>query len=78
MLTPQLASCELGAGQGSPASNLAEQGAQLAGPVPGSISPQRLKELAGRLARVRALGGEYARVQFSPEVARQLREVVSL
>jgi hypothetical protein len=77
MLTPQLALCELAAGQGSPASNIAERRAQLAEPVPGSISPQRLKALAGRLARVRALGGEYARVDFSPELARRLEVVRS-
>jgi hypothetical protein len=71
MLTPQLASCELEAGQGRSSSNIADLDAGPAGLIPGRLTRQRLAELAERLARVRALGGEYARVDFSPEL-RQL------
>jgi hypothetical protein len=70
MLTPRLATCELEAGQGCPSSNIAELHAGPAGLFPGTINRQRLAELALRLARVRALGGEYGRVDFSPELAR--------
>lgn len=75
MLTPELASCELGSGQGSPTSHIADSRAGLAGRIPGKISPQRLTELATRLARVQALGGEYARVGFSPDMSRLVRQL---
>ena len=67
MLISQQAECDLHARQGGPAVSLAELRRQLGEPAKvRNGHRQRLLELAGRLARVRALGDEYARVDFSP------------
>jgi hypothetical protein len=64
---------ELTTGQGRPETDLAELRRLLA--VPSAMTErhrQRLVDLAGRLARVRALGDEYLRVDFSPHAAEVL------
>jgi hypothetical protein len=66
MLIPQEAQSEAPRRQGSAQGRLAELRCQLA--TPSRLSDgnrQRLLELARRLARVRALGGEYDRVELS-------------
>ncbi len=73
MLTSQLASGEFQAGHGRPSLGVAEPPSGLAA-IPGGINRQRLAEWAERLARVQALGGEYARVDFSPELAQLVRQ----
>lgn len=76
MLTLQLARSAYPVGHGSPALGTAEPHADLAGPaIPGGLHRQRLLELAERLAKVQALGGEYARVDFCPELAEQVRRL---
>jgi hypothetical protein len=77
MLTPQRPQRGYEDRQGGRVLVSVEPKAQPAAPrIPGGIHRQRLLELAGRLARVRALGGEYARVDFSPELAKQLRQLI--
>jgi hypothetical protein len=70
MLIPQEAPCDWRVGQGGPRVSLAELRDQLTSPsrIPDGIR-QRLLELAGRLARVQALGDEYARVSLSEDAA---------
>lgn len=66
MLTPQEASREPGGRQGRPRVDLAELRRQLARPsIMDDGQRQRLLEFVKKLARVRALGGEYARVDLS-------------
>jgi hypothetical protein len=66
MLTPQTALCETGL-QGRDRGSFAELRRALAKPsVLGDGHRRRLLDLAQRLARVQALGGEYARVGLSP------------
>jgi hypothetical protein len=68
MLIPQTAPCETGRHGGRPVS-LAELRRALAKPSAlGDGHRRRLRDLAQRLARVQALGDEYARVGFSPAV----------
>lgn len=78
MLSLQSSCSEVGVGQGCLALTLDEL---QAGPaVPGASSEahrQRLLTLADRLARVHAMGGRYARVDFSPVVKAQLRHIAS-
>lgn len=67
MLTLQSAASDLKARQGSQAAKVAEPRAVQADPaIPGRITRQRLAELAERLARVQALGGESAGWTFLP------------
>ena len=55
--------------QGGPRVSLTELRRQLSAPTANqSVHRQGLLELAGRLARVQALGDEYARVALSPFV----------
>jgi hypothetical protein len=69
MLIPQTASCQTGGRQGRLPVGLAELRRALATPSAlGDGDRRRLRELDQRLARVRALGDEYARVSFSPAV----------
>lgn len=76
MLIPQRTSGECSARQGSCAEVLAElQANQVAPQIPRGIYRQRLLGLAERLARVQALKGEYARVDFSPHVAERLQRL---
>lgn len=57
---------ELRTGQGRPETDLAELRRRLASPSAMTDGHrQRLVDLAGRLARVRALGDEYLRVDLS-------------
>jgi len=73
MLILQQAQGEREARQGCHAAVLAElQAGQGAPRAPQGLRQQRLLELARRLAKVQALGDEYVRVDFSPEVARQV------
>ena len=68
MLIPQNAQCEADNRQGCRANAFAELRRDLA--TPSALSDghrQRLLELARILARVQALGGEYSRVDLSPE-----------
>ena len=73
MLIPQKAQCGADARQGGLGAGLSELRRQLADPsaIDGEHR-QRLLELARRLARVRALGDEYARVDWSPKARRAL------
>ena len=66
MLASESDHSELNRQQGSDPVSLAELRSRLACPssLP-SVHQQRLWELARRLARVRALGGEYARLGLS-------------
>ena len=67
MLIPQTASCETGGPQGRGLVSLAELRRGLAKPSAlGDGHRRRLLDLDQRLARVQALGDEYARVGFSP------------
>jgi hypothetical protein len=76
MLTLQSAQSGIAGGQGCLAAVRAELQADPSIPRASSeVHRQRLLELAGRLARVQALGCECARVGFSPEIARQVRQV---
>ena len=76
MLIPQQAQRKCRAGQGCYSSAPAELQASQAAPQ-GSrgLSQQRLLDLAGRLARVQALGDEYARVEFSADLATRARQL---
>jgi hypothetical protein len=77
MLTPQRSQHGYEGRQGCRGLVSVEPEAKAAAPrIPQGIHRQRLLELAERLARVRALGGEYARVEFSPDLARQLGQLV--
>jgi hypothetical protein len=69
MLIGQSAQSEVDPRQGSRATILDELQADREAPrVPAGIHQQCLLNLADRLARVQALGDEYARVGFSPQV----------
>ena len=70
MLVPQQAQRETGRWQGSPRISFAQLRRQLANPsqVPDGHR-QRLQDLAKRLARVKALGDEYSRVELSDAAA---------
>ncbi len=70
MLVSQTAHSEADSGQGSPGVGLAELRRRLAKPSRLSDGHrQRLLELERRLARVQALGNEYARLELSEYVA---------
>ncbi len=69
MLIPQLSQHQPFRRHGSHPAGLGELRRQLARPSGlADGSRQRLLELEGRLARVRRLGDEYGRVDFSPLV----------
>lgn len=70
MLIPQQAQRKTGRWQGSPRISLAQLRRHLADPssIPDGHR-QRLLDLAKRLARVKALGDEYSRVELSDEAA---------
>jgi len=77
MLIPQLTRRETGGGQGGPRIGLAELRRELA--MPSNVSDgvrQRLLGLAERLARVQALGDEYAGLALSDRAAVVLRDGV--
>jgi len=70
MLIPQTAPSEPHRGQGCPPVSFAELRRQLARPNAMSVGHrQRLLDFVHRLARVRALGDEYARVDLSEHAA---------
>jgi hypothetical protein len=70
MLISQQAQSETGRWQGSPRISFAQLRRQLANPSEISDGHrQRLQELAKRLARVKALGGGYSRVELSEQAA---------
>lgn len=70
MLVPQEARGRTLRRQGSLGANLGELRRQLGSPsTVDDGNRQRLLDLKRRLARVRALGDEYARVDFSPMAA---------
>ena len=69
MLIPQKVRRSAVGGNGLPANGLAELRSQLAkGSSLDDVQRQRLLELTQRLARVQALGDEYAGISFSPMV----------
>ena len=71
MLIPQKAQRKPVVGHGRPAIGLAELRRRLANEASlDDAHRQRLLELAQRLARVQALGDEYARVTLLPQAAR--------
>jgi len=79
MLISQAVECERPRMQGGPEAGLAELRRQLADPSTLSDgNRQRLLELARRLARVQALGDEYARVEFSRQAAAATRTIVAV
>ncbi len=66
MLIPQMAQCDVQRRQGCRVSNIAELRRQLANPARlNDSNRQCLLDLVNRLARVQALGDEYARVGAS-------------
>ena len=70
MLIPQKARRNAVGGHGSPATGFAELRSQLARRSSlDDVHRQRLLELAQRLARVQALGDEYAGISLSPMAA---------
>ena len=70
MLIPQQPKCEMGQWQGSHRVSLTQVRRQLASPSEMQDGHrQRLLELARRLARVKALGDEYSRVDLSDAAA---------
>jgi len=70
MLIPQKAQCRSSGRQGSRPVGLKELRSQLQRPsAMNDEHRQRLLECVRRLARVRALGDEYARVGLSPQAA---------
>ena len=73
MLIPRQAKRETGRWQGSPRIGFAQLRRQLANPsqIPDGHR-QRLLDLAGRLARVKALGDEYSRVELSDAAVQAL------
>jgi hypothetical protein len=76
MLIGQLAQSKVAARQGSHAVVLAELESNREAPrVPAGNHQQCLLNLAERLARVRALGDEYARVGFSPQIEAMLDQL---
>ncbi|HAU38078.1 MAG TPA: hypothetical protein DCX07_10235 [Phycisphaerales bacterium] len=76
MLVPQTAQWELDGRQGSRAASLSELRRQLAEPTRIQDGHrQRLLDLVCRLARVQALGGEYARVAFSDAATAALKRL---
>jgi hypothetical protein len=79
MQVPQIAPSRSDCRQGCRASELAELRRHLARPSwLDDGHRQRLSKLAGRLARVRALGDEYsAYVELSPEVTRAIENRVA-
>ena len=77
MLIPQQAQCDSGGVQGRRRVSFAELRSELASPSRTSdVVRQRLLELAARLARAQGLGDEYSRVDFSPQAAAAVRDVV--
>jgi hypothetical protein len=75
MLIPQTAQCKLRGWQGGPPVALAELRRQLASASALSGGHRwRLLDLARRLARVQALGDEYARVCFSPQAHKAMQD----
>lgn len=77
MLIPQQARRDSGDEQGCSRVSLAELRAELANPSRISDGVrQRLLELAGRLAEVRGLGDEHARVDLSEYAASALRSSI--
>ena len=71
MLIPQESSSGKCRRQGSGRANLAELRCQLAEPAGlNDAYRQRLTDLATRVARIQALGNEYARVELSDYVQR--------
>ncbi len=63
---------------GSRGVDIAELRRQLSCPsINNDENRQRLLELAGRLSAVQALGGEYARVEFSEHAAAALQAVAT-
>jgi len=70
MLIPQKVRRSAVGGNGLPANGLAELRSQLAkGSSLDDVQRQRLLELTQRLARVQALGDEYAGISLSPMAA---------
>ncbi|MCL2700214.1 MAG: hypothetical protein FWE88_00815 [Phycisphaerae bacterium] len=70
MLIPQKARRKTVDGHGRPTIALSELRSQLAnGSSPGDGHRQRLLDLAQRLARIQALGDEYAGITLSPMAA---------
>lgn len=70
MLIPHRAEADVEDEHGCPFESVSDLRARLTDPMDlGPRDRQRLKSLAGRLARIQALGGEYARVEFSPMAA---------
>jgi len=79
MLISQEAQGGMAREQGRTEIHLAELRRQLADPSSmDDGNRQRLLELARRLARVQALGGEYSRVGFSPEAAAAICGIVAV
>lgn len=73
MLILQKVQSKTQGGQGCHAAVFAELQVKAVSPrIPDGNHRQRLLELSARLARVQALGDEYARVDFSPQAAQQL------
>ena len=76
MLILQKAQSECRGGHGCRTSARAEPDVnEVAQKIPQGISQRRLLELAQRLAKVQVLGGEYARVVLSPELAQRVRQM---
>ena len=79
MLIPQEVHSGTGQGQGSFRTGLAELRRRVAEPsTMDDGHRQRLLELAKRLARVRFLGDEYSRVEFSVYAETALRDGAAL
>lgn len=78
MLTSRESAAGCGRAKGSARASLAELRRQLSEPEALSdAGRQRLSELAERLARVRALGGEYVRVDLSQRAVKALGAVTA-
>lgn len=70
MLIPHRAGADVPDEHGCPSFGVSDLRARLMDPTDLDVRDrQRLMSLANRLARVQALGGEYARVEFSAHVA---------
>lgn len=79
MLIPQKAQCRTNRRQGCRAVSLEELRDQLANPSKlNDGNRQCLLDLVNRLARVRALGDEFTRVNVSPSVAQALAQQASV
>ena len=77
MLISQTVQCELRGRQGRPQATFAELRRELASPSTFSDGQRRrLLELAGRLARVQALGDGYARVSLSPHARSAIQDAI--